>query len=177
MKTDIYTSWENHMIGGCSLNHSLEKVHAQKCGMSVHGSWQYHLRPICAELTLCLFCSLPTCPNASPGWKWYRRRGKQSLKVRSDAEQQAEGREWLRINSGMLRRSSWGYDVLAIISQVELPGFIYPKLHTSGEHERQRGNTFTKGKRVVKWKWERDVHHRRRHHWVVPQGDPTTCIC
>ena len=35
MKTDIYTSWENHMISGCALNHSLEKVRAQKCGTSV----------------------------------------------------------------------------------------------------------------------------------------------
>ena len=25
------------MIGGCALNHSLEKVRAQKCGTSVHG--------------------------------------------------------------------------------------------------------------------------------------------
>ena len=25
------------MIGGCALNHSLEKVRAQKCGMSVRG--------------------------------------------------------------------------------------------------------------------------------------------
>ena len=37
MKTGIYTLWENHVIGGCALNHGLEKVCAQKCGTSMCG--------------------------------------------------------------------------------------------------------------------------------------------
>ena len=85
----------------------------------------------------------------------------------------------------MLRHSSWGYDVLAVVVcmyisgecshlgirciSYHIPGWNFQALYilsyTLAVNTRdKRGNTFTKGKRVVKYKRERDVCHRRRHH-------------
>ena len=46
MKTGIYTLWENHVIGGCALNHGLEMVHA--CGKGPCAKvWDVRARWLC----------------------------------------------------------------------------------------------------------------------------------
>ena len=46
MKTDIYTSWENHVIGGCALNHGLKKVRARGKGPCAK-VWDVRARWLC----------------------------------------------------------------------------------------------------------------------------------
>ena len=46
MKIDIYTSSENHVIGGCALNHGLEKVRARGKGPCAK-VWDVRARWLC----------------------------------------------------------------------------------------------------------------------------------
>ena len=46
MKTDIYTSWENHVIGGCALNHGLKNVRVHGKGLCAK-VWDVCARWLC----------------------------------------------------------------------------------------------------------------------------------